>query len=126
MDENIPLVVPEVNPGQIMHHKGIIANPNCSTIQMVVALKPLHDKYGVKRIVVANRTLERAEALAPRFNARALLLRELPEVLADYDIVVSCTASSSTGSSDAGIGGSSVDLGIGVPSTASTCLSSRL
>src|ERR1041385_7559749 len=53
MDEHVPLVVPEVNPLQIMHHKGIIANPNCSTIQMVVALKPLHDKWKIKRIVVS-------------------------------------------------------------------------
>jgi aspartate-semialdehyde dehydrogenase len=53
MDEHVPLVVPEVNPRQIMHHKGIIANPNCSTIQMVVALKPLHDRWKIKRIVVA-------------------------------------------------------------------------
>lgn len=53
MDEHVPLVVPEVNPRQIAHHKGIIANPNCSTIQMVVALKPLHDKWKIKRIVVA-------------------------------------------------------------------------
>ena len=53
MDEHVPLVVPEVNPRQIMHHKGIIANPNCSTIQMVVALKPLHDKWRIRRIVVA-------------------------------------------------------------------------
>jgi len=51
MDENVPLVVPEVNPDDIMKHKGIIANPNCSTIQAVVAIKPLHDKYKVKRIV---------------------------------------------------------------------------
>jgi aspartate-semialdehyde dehydrogenase len=53
MDEQVPLIVPEVNPRQIMHHKGIIANPNCSTIQMIVALKPLHDKWRIKRIVVA-------------------------------------------------------------------------
>jgi aspartate-semialdehyde dehydrogenase len=45
------LVVPEVNPEDIKLHKGIIANPNCSTIQAVVALKPLHEKYGIKRIV---------------------------------------------------------------------------
>ncbi|MGE5633498.1 MAG: aspartate-semialdehyde dehydrogenase [Caulobacteraceae bacterium] len=51
MDENVPLVVPEVNPQDIKQHKGIIANPNCSTIQAVVALKPLYDKYGIKRIV---------------------------------------------------------------------------
>ena len=53
MDDQVPLVVPEVNPKQIMHHKGIIANPNCSTIQMVVALKPLHDRWRIRRIVVA-------------------------------------------------------------------------
>jgi len=51
MDDSVPLVVPEVNPEDIKLHKGIIANPNCSTIQAVVALKPLHDKYKIKRIV---------------------------------------------------------------------------
>ncbi|HHX59029.1 MAG TPA: aspartate-semialdehyde dehydrogenase [Candidatus Moranbacteria bacterium] len=51
MDESVPLVVPEVNPEDIKWNKGIIANPNCSTIQAVVAIKPLHDKYRVKRIV---------------------------------------------------------------------------
>ncbi len=44
MDENVPLVVPEVNPRDAFKHNGIIANPNCSTIQMVVVLKPLHDR----------------------------------------------------------------------------------
>lgn len=53
MDPKVPLVVPEVNRLMIFHHKGIIANPNCSTIQMVVALKPLHDRWRIKRIVVA-------------------------------------------------------------------------
>lgn len=55
MDENVPLVVPEVNPEAIADYKksGIIANPNCSTIQMVVALKPLHDLAKIKRIVVS-------------------------------------------------------------------------
>lgn len=53
MDPDTPLVVPEVNRAQIFKHKGIIANPNCSTIQMVVALKPLHDRYKVKRVVVS-------------------------------------------------------------------------
>lgn len=52
MEKNIPLVVPEVNPFALLHHNNLIANPNCSTIQMVVALKPLHDKYKIKRIVV--------------------------------------------------------------------------
>lgn len=53
MDPNVPLVVPEVNRRMIFHHKGIIANPNCSTIQMVVVLKPLHDRWRIKRVVVA-------------------------------------------------------------------------
>ena len=53
MEPDIPLVVPEVNRRQIFHHVGIIANPNCSTIQMVVALKPLHDHYKIKRVVVS-------------------------------------------------------------------------
>ncbi|CEO35901.1 Aspartate-semialdehyde dehydrogenase [[Clostridium] sordellii] len=51
MDENVPLVVPEVNPEDVKEHKGIIANPNCSTIQAMVPLKPLNDKYNIKRIV---------------------------------------------------------------------------
>lgn len=51
MNKEVPLVVPEVNPEDIKWNKGIIANPNCSTIQAVVALKPLYDKYGIKRIV---------------------------------------------------------------------------
>lgn len=51
MDENVPLVVPEVNANDIDWNHGIIANPNCSTIQAMVALKPLHDKYTIKRIV---------------------------------------------------------------------------
>lgn len=55
MDDEIPLVVPEVNPHAIARYtkKGIIANPNCSTIQMLVALKPIHDRAGIKRIVVS-------------------------------------------------------------------------
>jgi aspartate-semialdehyde dehydrogenase len=51
MDKGVPLVVPEVNPGDIRHHKGIIANPNCSTIQMVVALYPLHKVNPIKRVI---------------------------------------------------------------------------
>ena len=53
MDPEVPLVVPEVNPDDVDWHKGIIANPNCSTIQMVVALKPIHDAARIKRIVVS-------------------------------------------------------------------------
>ena len=52
MAPKVPLVVPEVNPHAIGSHQGLIANPNCSTIQMVVALKPLHDAVRIKRIVV--------------------------------------------------------------------------
>ena len=51
MEKDIPLVVPEVNPEEIENNHGIIANPNCSTIQAVVCLKPLDDKYKIKRIV---------------------------------------------------------------------------
>ena len=53
MDPNVPLVVPEVNPQAIARHKGIIANPNCSTIIMVMALKPLYDIAKIKRVVVS-------------------------------------------------------------------------
>lgn len=53
MDPQVPLVVPEVNPEDIRQHKGIIANPNCSTIIMVMALKPIHDKVKIKRIVAS-------------------------------------------------------------------------
>lgn len=53
MDEDVPLVVPEVNPQDVEWHSGVIANPNCSTIQMVVALKPLYDLAAIKRVVVS-------------------------------------------------------------------------
>ncbi|WP_144533430.1 aspartate-semialdehyde dehydrogenase [Bacillus pumilus] len=53
MDENIPLVVPEVNEKDLHDHKGIIANPNCSTIQMVAALEPLRQAYGMKKVIVS-------------------------------------------------------------------------
>lgn len=53
MAEGVPLVVPEVNEEDIKEHQGIIANPNCSTIQMVAALQPLKAKYGLKRIIVS-------------------------------------------------------------------------
>lgn len=53
MNPEVPLVVPEVNPQALDHHKGLIANPNCSTIQMLVPLKPLHDAYNIKRIIVS-------------------------------------------------------------------------
>ncbi|BCV24987.1 aspartate-semialdehyde dehydrogenase [Gelria sp. Kuro-4] len=53
MDQAVPLVVPEVNPEALRGHQGLIANPNCSTIQMVVVLKPLHDRARVRRVVVS-------------------------------------------------------------------------
>lgn len=53
LDPEVPLVVPEVNPEDVKKHKGIIANPNCSTIMMVVALKPIYDLAGIKRVVVS-------------------------------------------------------------------------
>jgi len=53
MDKDVPLVVAEVNPNDLMNHNNIIANPNCSTIQLMLPLKPLHDKYKIKRVVVS-------------------------------------------------------------------------
>lgn len=53
MDENTPLVVPEVNEKDLHDHQGIIANPNCSTIQMVAALEPLRQAYGMKKVIVS-------------------------------------------------------------------------
>jgi aspartate-semialdehyde dehydrogenase len=53
MDPEVPLVVPEVNPEHLDEHKGLIATPNCSTIQMVVALKPIYDAAGIRRVVVS-------------------------------------------------------------------------
>jgi len=53
MAADVPLVVPEVNPEAIGEHKGVIANPNCSTIQMVVALKPIHDRSRIRRLVIS-------------------------------------------------------------------------
>ena len=53
MDENVPLVVPEVNEEDLRGHNGIIANPNCATIQMVAALEPIRQAYGLKKVVVS-------------------------------------------------------------------------
>ena len=86
MDPDIPLVVPEVNPEEIGNYrnKGIIANPNCSTIQMVVALKPIHDVVGIKRIVVSTYQAvsgtgkDAIEELVAQ--TRALLALKTPEI----------------------------------------------
>jgi aspartate-semialdehyde dehydrogenase len=53
MDEDVPLVIPEVNANRISEHNGVIANPNCSTIQLVLVLKPIHDAVKIKRVVVS-------------------------------------------------------------------------
>ena len=53
MQKDVPLVVPEVNPEALKNHKNIISNPNCSTIQMVLALKPLHDRFKIRRVIVS-------------------------------------------------------------------------
>jgi aspartate-semialdehyde dehydrogenase len=53
MNDEVPLVVSEVNPGALAGHRGIVANPNCSTMQMVVALKPIHDAAGIERLVIS-------------------------------------------------------------------------
>ena len=53
MDKDVPLIVPEVNPHAVENHKGIIANPNCSTIQLVVAINPIHQRAKIKRMVIA-------------------------------------------------------------------------
>jgi len=88
MDPKVPLVVPEVNPRQILFHHGIIANPNCSTIQMVVALKPLHDRWKIKRIVVATyQSVSGAgkrgtDQLEAELNQRTDFVRKFPHQIA--------------------------------------------
>ncbi len=77
MDKDVPLVVPEVNPDDLLWHKGIIANPNCSTIQMVVAIYPLHRVGRVKRIIVDTYQSVSgwgAEALTELFEQTRLIL----------------------------------------------------
>ncbi len=91
MDPNTPLVVPEVNREMIFKHNGIIANPNCSTIQMVVALKPLHDRYRVKRIIVS--TYQSVTGAGQRGFDQLMseLKNEAPEVKKfPYQILFNC------------------------------------
>ena len=78
MDPEVPLVVPEVNPEAIKRHKGIIANPNCSTIQMVVVLKPIHDAARIKRVVVST-----YQAVSGAGSAAINELREQTRALLD-------------------------------------------
>ena len=72
MDAKVPLVVPEVNPGDVKQHQGIIANPNCTTIILLVAVKPLYDLSPIKRIVVS--TYQSAS------GAGALAMEELEKI----------------------------------------------
>ncbi|MBU9722690.1 MULTISPECIES: aspartate-semialdehyde dehydrogenase [Bacillaceae] len=87
MDENIPLVVPEVNEQDLKEHQGIIANPNCSTIQMVVALEPIRKAFGLKRVMVSTYQAVSgagAEAVDEMYNqSRQILNNEEinPEIL---------------------------------------------
>ncbi|MEW6228561.1 MAG: aspartate-semialdehyde dehydrogenase [Bacillota bacterium] len=78
MDPSVPLVVPEVNPDHIAGHSGIISNPNCSTIIMVVVLKPIHDAATIKRVVVS--TYQAVSGAGAR--AMSALLEESREYLA--------------------------------------------
>lgn len=92
MDPRCPLVVPEVNPQALEKHQGIIANPNCSTIQMVVALKPIQDAAGIERVVVSTyqavsgagqkgiRELEKQ--VSDLFNGRDLDIKAFPHRIA--------------------------------------------
>lgn len=82
MDPSTPLVVPEVNIDKIKEHQGIIANPNCSTIQMVVALKPLYDHYGISRVIVS--TYQAVSGAGSK--AIHELLRQSTEVLAGNEV----------------------------------------
>lgn len=79
MDPNVPLIVPEVNAHAIKKHKGIIANPNCSTAQMVLPLKPIYDAAGIERIVVSTYQSTSGwgkEAVAEMFDQTKTLLAD--------------------------------------------------
>ncbi|OGC04610.1 aspartate-semialdehyde dehydrogenase [candidate division WOR-1 bacterium RIFCSPLOWO2_02_FULL_46_20] len=88
MDPEVPLVVPEVNPQAIKRHKGIIANPNCSTAQMVLPLKPIYDAVGIERIVVSTYQSTSGwgkEAVAEMFEqAKALIADPYAKITAKY------------------------------------------
>jgi aspartate-semialdehyde dehydrogenase len=88
MDPDVPLVVPEVNPQALKKHKGIIANPNCSTAQMVLPLKPIYDAVGIDRIVVSTYQATSGwgkEAVAELFDqTRKLIADPKAKVVAKY------------------------------------------
>ena len=93
MEKDVPLVVPEVNPDDVMWNHGIIANPNCSTIQAMLALKPLDDKYGIKRVVYStyqavsgagvqgyNDLKDGAEGVAPKKFPYPIFANVIPQI----------------------------------------------
>ena len=88
MDPEVPLIVPEVNPQAIKRHKGIIANPNCSTAQMVLPLKPIYDAVGIERLVISTYQATSGwgkEAVAEMYDqTRALLADPKAKVEAKY------------------------------------------
>lgn len=87
MEEGVPLIVPEVNPEALAEHRGIIANPNCSTIQVVVPLKPLHDAFKLKRVIYT--TYQSVSGSGQNgLDALAAGLRGKPR--ADYPIAGNC------------------------------------
>lgn len=88
MDKDVPLIVPEVNPQDISWHSGVIANPNCSTIQMAVALKPLYDLSPIKRVVVS--TYQAASGGGAR--AMAELYTQTRDFLDEKDLKVEAFA----------------------------------
>jgi aspartate-semialdehyde dehydrogenase len=95
MDPEVPLVVPEVNPQDVEWHKGIIANPNCSTIQMVVVLKPIHDAAKIKRVVVTtfqsvSGTGKRAMDELLNQTKDLLNFREINPVVYPHQIAFNC------------------------------------
>lgn len=95
MDPDVPLVVPEVNPDDVKKHNGIIANPNCSTIQMVVALKPLHDAARLRRVVVCTYQAVSGVSLAAieelKRESREALEGRTPEVdIFPYQVAFNC------------------------------------
>ena len=79
MDEDVPLVVPEVNANRISEHNGVIANPNCSTIQLVLVLKPIHDAVKIKRVVVS--TYQAVSGAG--YNAIVELKKETEHILSE-------------------------------------------
>ncbi len=93
MDPKVPLIIPEVNAEDVDHHQGIIASPNCSTTQMVVALKPLYDAAGLKRVIVSTYQAVSGAGLAAQTelieNTQARLNgNPLPPQMFQYDIAL--------------------------------------